>query len=218
MVGTTKVASLNIPDGLVIMVVGFVPTVTPSNFIVTALLPPKLEPDIVTVMPAAPLLGDRVTTVTEVTVKVASTSLEPSVLVILWGPADAVIGMVIVQLIAPDESVFFSSTNELSKRMAVSVFGAKPDPVTVTLEPAGPLVGDKEMLATALAKSIKPVPDKPMQSRNPVNGNNFHLLKSVLKLPDVTYILSCDYGSSSVTMNRSMVLSCSAICTWFSLP
>lgn len=127
------------------------------------------------------------------TVNVASAKLLPSLAVILWLPTVAVVGIVIDLVNAPAEFVGVSTTSVDSKRMAITVFFANPDPVTVTVEPGGPLVGDNVMLGTALATSIKPMLDNPMQSkRNRVNGNNFRLLTFSPKLSeDVIYISAC---------------------------
>ena len=65
----------------------------------------------------------------------------------------AVVGIVIDLVNAPDASVTCSATNKPSKRIEVVVLGANPVPVTVTLEPGRPLVGDSVMLPTALACS-----------------------------------------------------------------
>lgn len=66
----------------------------------------------------------------------------------------AVVGIIIDLVNAPDASVVCCATNEPSKRIEVKVSCVNPVPVTVTLEPGGPLAGDTVMLATtALACS-----------------------------------------------------------------
>ncbi|MFY3741728.1 MAG: hypothetical protein HMLIMOIP_002188 [Candidatus Nitrosomirales archaeon] len=133
---------------------GLVNMLSLSNLIVMVLLAPKLEPDTVTVVPIAPLVGVRLIIVCEVTVNVASTELTPSLAVILWLPPFAVVGIVIDLVNAPELFVVVSSTNAKSKRMDVTVFFAKPEPVTVTVEPGAPVVRDNVMLAAALACSM----------------------------------------------------------------
>lgn len=76
--GIAKLA-LKVPVELVVMVVGLVVTVAPSNFIVICLLVPKLEPNTVTVVPTTPVVGTNVTVAP--TLKIADAVLVPSLAV-----------------------------------------------------------------------------------------------------------------------------------------
>jgi hypothetical protein len=117
----------------------------------TEVLAGKLEPVTATDEPGGPLIGDRVMTgVEEVTVKSASGfSLPPKVALILWGPTVAPIGMVIDLVNEPLEvAVALVWAEKSNKRSTNAPFG-NPEPVTVTVVPGGPLVGDTVIVAAA---------------------------------------------------------------------
>jgi hypothetical protein len=67
-------------------------------------------------------------------------------------------GIVIPFVNAPDASVVACANNvyEVPKKILMLAFDPNPDPVTVTLEPGGPLVGDNVTSGAAFALS-KPI-------------------------------------------------------------
>lgn len=61
----------------------------------------------------------------------------------------------------PDELTVTACTLSPSKRISIEMFGPKPEPVTVTVEPGGPFVGDKVMLGMAYTPLDKTVEARP---------------------------------------------------------
>jgi len=155
--------ALKVPEVLDVTVEGIVVTVAVPNFTVIEVLTGKLEPATITDEPTGPLVGDRVIVgVEEVTVNVASgISLVPKLALILWVPTLASVGMVIDLVNVPVGLAVVLSRKELSKRISTDASAGKPEPVTVTLTPGGPLVGDRVRVATACALLDKPVTTRP---------------------------------------------------------
>ena len=78
MVGIVIVAE-KVPEVLAIRPAGVVAIAVESNFIVTVPLAVKLDPEIVTEVPAAPEVGDNVIVADEDTLKIADPVIVPSV-------------------------------------------------------------------------------------------------------------------------------------------
>ena len=64
----------------------------------------------------------------------------------------------------PDELTVSVRILSPSKRISTEVLGLNPEPVTVTVESGGPLVGDNVMLGRAYTTLDKLVEIKPMKS------------------------------------------------------
>jgi hypothetical protein len=68
----------------------------------------------------------------------------------------------------PDELTVAVCTLAPSNRIVIELPALKPEPVTVTVEPAMPLVGDKVMLATAytsLDKAAETIPTSRIENK-----------------------------------------------------
>jgi len=70
-------------------------------------------------------------------------------------------GTVNVVVREPDELTTALFTGSPSKSISIEILGLKPEPVTVTVEPGGPLVGDKVMLGRAYTPLDKAVEARP---------------------------------------------------------
>jgi hypothetical protein len=163
--GTANVVALIKPDAVAVTVAGFVVTVVLSNFIVIVLLAPKPEPDTVTVVPTAPEVGDIVTV--PPTVNVAVAVLVPPVAVTVLLPSAALAGTVKEALNVPDvvvdTVVGIVVTVLLPSFKVMEVLAGKLEPVTVTDEPTGPLVGERiivgvEEITLNVASGVSAVP------------------------------------------------------------
>lgn len=154
LVGTTKVTLLNAPDDDVVTVAGLVVTVAPSNLIVIVLLPPKPEPDTVTVLPTRPEVGDNV--IVAPTVKVAVVVFIPSSAVTVWLPALVLADTVNVPLKLPellDVIVVGLVVTVLPSNFIVMVLLAAklvPETTTVTALPGEVLLGESVITASVV--------------------------------------------------------------------
>jgi len=143
--GTTKVA-VKAPAADEVTVAGTVATVAPLNFIVMVEEGMKLEPVTVTVVPTAPWTGDRV--IVEVrTTKVAEALFELASVAVTVLPPAVEEGTTKVAVKAPvADEVTVAGTVATVAPLNVIVMveaGARPSPVTVTVVPTGPEVGDR---------------------------------------------------------------------------
>jgi hypothetical protein len=141
--GTVNVTPENDPEAPVVTVAGVVVSGTPSYVNVTVWEAPKPEPDIVTVVPTAPDVGDNLAD--DVTVNVADGVLVPSLATTVWEPAVEA-GTVNVQPDRlPDVFVVHVPPSVSAVPSYVAVIGRlapNPEPDIVTVVPTGPDVGD----------------------------------------------------------------------------
>jgi peptidyl-tRNA hydrolase len=143
--GTTKVA-VKVPVADEVTVAGTVATVAPLNFIIMVEEGMKLEPVTVTVVPTAPWTGDRV--IVEVrTTKVAEALFElASVAVTVLPPAvEEGTTKVAVKVPVADEVTVAGTVATVAPLnfIVMAEAGARPAPVTVTVVPTGPEIGDR---------------------------------------------------------------------------
>jgi hypothetical protein len=118
---------------------------------VTAVAPLKFVPSIVTLAPAAPLVGEKLIIVGAlgVIVKLLALVAVPSGVVTLMGPVVAPLGTVAVIDVAE-----FTVKLALVPLNATAVAPAKFMPVIVTLVPTGPPVGEKLVIVGAGAVNV----------------------------------------------------------------
>jgi hypothetical protein len=119
---------------------------------VTAVVPVKFVPLIVTLVPTVPLVGEKFVIVgaLAVTVKLLALVAVPSDVVTIIGPVVAPLGTVAV--IDVDELTVKLALTPLKATAMVAV---KFVPLIVTLVPTGPLVGLKLVIVGALAATVK---------------------------------------------------------------
>ncbi len=130
-----------LPDPSVVTVAGDVTTVVPSYFIVIPLLAPKLLPDTVTVVGTLWLVGESEIVANDATNGELAV-LVPSVAGIVWRPVVVEIGIVIIFVNEPLESVVAVVVEPSGSVMVTVEVALYPVPDTVTESPTFPLVGD----------------------------------------------------------------------------
>jgi hypothetical protein len=161
----TPTSAENAPDSEETRLNGTVSTGVPSNMTEMLFFGVSPEPDMVTEVPFPTLSTFTISGImliwSVVTVKVASAEFTLSLTVMLWLMA-ASGGMVMVAVKVPDSVVLACATGAESRRIDANVLLVKPDPIRVTVEPAGPLDGDNARAGMALASSTW-ITAKPMQ-------------------------------------------------------
>src|SRR2546426_12302361 len=117
---------------------------------VTAVAPAKYGPVIVTLVPAGPLVGEKLVIVGGgMTVKLLALIAVPPDVVTLIGPVVAPLGRVVA--IEVNE---FTVKLAATPLMVTDVTPVKFVPVIVTLVPTGPLVGEKLVIVGGDRKSV----------------------------------------------------------------
>lgn len=140
--GTVKDA-LNEPLADEVITAGEVAITVESNFMATIELAAKLEPDSETVVPGTPFVGFETRDGT-ITVNVADESPPESSAVTAWlAGVELGIANVAEKVPVPDEVTVGGVVGifVVSNFIVIGAFDRKYEPVTVTVVPAGPLVG-----------------------------------------------------------------------------